>query len=40
MKAWEDKIRRVTPYVPGEQPKKPVIKLNCRDLKNWQRNIS
>lgn len=31
MKAWEDKIRRVVPYTPGEQPKRPVIKLNTNE---------
>lgn len=32
MKAWEDKIRRVTPYVPGEQPnQKDMIKLNTNE---------
>lgn len=31
MKAWEDKIRRVTPYTPGEQPKRPVVKLNTNE---------
>lgn len=32
MKAWEDKIRKVTPYVPGEQPdKKNMIKINTNE---------
>lgn len=32
MKAWEKNIRRVVPYVPGEQPKdKQVIKLNTNE---------
>lgn len=32
MKAWEDKIRRVVPYVPGEQPNKEnMIKLNTNE---------
>ena len=30
---WEDNVRRVTPYVPGEQPKdgQKVIKLNTNE---------
>lgn len=32
MKNWTDKVRRVTPYVPGEQPRDPhVIKLNTNE---------
>lgn len=32
MKAWEDKIRRVTPYTPGEQPQEPdKVKLNTNE---------
>ena len=31
MRAWENNIRRVTPYIPGEQPKHPVIKLNTNE---------
>ena len=32
MKDWERNIRRVTPYVPGEQPKdKSVVKLNTNE---------
>ncbi len=32
MKAWQDKIRSVVPYTPGEQPNKPnMIKLNTNE---------
>lgn len=32
MKPWEDKIRQVVPYTPGEQPNKPsMIKLNTNE---------
>ena len=28
---WQDNVRRVVPYVPGEQPQRPVIKLNTNE---------
>ena len=32
MKKWENNIRRVTPYVPGEQPKQSgIVKLNTNE---------
>ena len=31
MAAWSDNIRKVEPYVPGEQPQKKVIKLNTNE---------
>ena len=31
MKAFEKNIRRVEPYVPGEQPQRKVIKLNTNE---------
>ena len=31
MGTWQDNVRRVTPYVPGEQPQRPVIKLNTNE---------
>ena len=32
MKLWEDKVRRVVPYTPGEQPDAPdMIKLNTNE---------
>lgn len=29
--SWEDNVKRVVPYVPGEQPKSKVIKLNTNE---------
>ena len=29
--SWEDNVKRVVPYVPGEQPKRKVIKLNTNE---------
>ena len=31
MKAFEKNIRKVEPYVPGEQPQRKVIKLNTNE---------
>lgn len=31
MKEWKNNIRKVVPYVPGEQPQRPVIKLNTNE---------
>ncbi|NLP34651.1 MAG: histidinol-phosphate transaminase, partial [Clostridiales bacterium] len=32
MRLWEKNIRKVTPYVPGEQPNKPnMVKLNTNE---------
>lgn len=31
MKTWRDNVRKVVPYVPGEQPKRKVIKLNTNE---------
>lgn len=31
MQAWKKNIRTVVPYVPGEQPQRPVIKLNTNE---------
>ena len=32
MKAFEKNIRKVEPYVPGEQPQRKVIKLNTNEI--------
>ena len=31
MKAFEKNIRKVEPYVPGEQPQRKVVKLNTNE---------
>lgn len=31
MQSWRDNVRKVEPYVPGEQPKQKVIKLNTNE---------
>ncbi|MDE7432763.1 MAG: aminotransferase class I/II-fold pyridoxal phosphate-dependent enzyme, partial [Lachnospiraceae bacterium] len=31
MQSWKNNIRKVVPYVPGEQPQRPVIKLNTNE---------
>ena len=31
MQAWKKNIRKVVPYVPGEQPQRKVIKLNTNE---------
>lgn len=31
MQAWKNNIRKVVPYVPGEQPKRKVVKLNTNE---------
>ena len=39
MRAWENYIRKVVPYVPGEQPQgKNIIKLNTNE-KNEREKI-
>ena len=39
MKAFEKNIRKVEPYVPGEQPQRKVIKLNTCLLYTSSTNI-
>ena len=36
MKAFEKNIRKVEPYVPGEQPQEQVVKLNTNENR-WRR---